>query len=360
MSTHTRDEVRLPADPTTPALLVDLVAFDENLSAASRMLAGTAIRLRPHIKTHRTPALALRQMQPGVTGVTCATVGEAEAMVDAGITDVLLANEVVDDSKIRRMTALAGRARVTVAVDHEQPVATFSAWASRYGVTVGVLIDVDVGLRRCGVASPQSVAVLATTVADSPSLQFEGLMGYEGRLRSSTPDRSHRSRSAFHHLAAAKAAVEAAGLSVATVSGAGTSTLREALTDDTITEVQAGTYALMEPDLDGLGLPFTCAASVLATVISTGDDTVVLDAGRKTIGCDYGPPIPLADGATTVTVSEEHTVVSWRGPLPRLGDRVALRPSHVRTTFNLHDSVWLVRGSQLVERVPVSARGRSA
>jgi D-serine deaminase-like pyridoxal phosphate-dependent protein len=153
--------------------------------------------------------------------------------------------------------------------------------------------------------------------------------------------------------------LEQAGFEVRTVSTGGTSTLREALASSTATEIQAGTYALWEPDLDGLGLPFRQAVTVRATVISRGRGHVVLDAGRKSIGSDYGEPVPLGPGLVT-GFHEEHTVLAWEGPMPEIGSTVVLRPRHVRTTFNLHDRVWLADGDEIVDRFPVAARGRSA
>jgi D-serine deaminase-like pyridoxal phosphate-dependent protein len=160
-------------------------------------------------------------------------------------------------------------------------------------------------------------------------------------------------------LAKAAAAVREASLPVETVSSAGTSTLREALGDPEVTEIQAGTYALMEEDLDGLDLPFEPALFILATVIATAPGRVVLDAGRKEIACDYGPPECLAPEGTLTAIHEEHTVLRWEGSLPALGARVMLRPLHVRLTCNLHDVLWLVRGDAVEERMPIDARGHS-
>jgi D-serine deaminase-like pyridoxal phosphate-dependent protein len=343
----------------TPSLWVDLDAFDRNVETAERLASEHGKLLRPHVKTHRTPALALRQLTRSTTGVTCATVGEAEAMVAAGIGDVLIANELATAPKIERAAGLAGRAAVTVAVDAEEPARALSQAATAAGVSVGVLVDVDVGLGRCGVEDAAAAAALGRAVASMPGLELAGLMGYEGRLRATAEDRPQRGALALATLAEAKAALESAGLSVRVVSGAGTSTLREALRDPAITEIQAGTYALMEEDLAGLDLPFEPAASVAAAVISRRDGRAVVDAGRKTLGCDYGPPSAIDPGQRVVAVSEEHVVLDCDGPAPALGSIVRLRPSHVRTTFNLHDDVWLERAGQPPQAAPVSARGAS-
>jgi len=341
----------------SPALVVDLAAFEANVAAADELFRGSAKRLRPHVKTHRTPALARRQLTAATAGLTCATVGEAEEMVAAGAGDVLLANELIQPGKLARLAALARRARVTAAVDSAEGVLALGQAAR--AAEVGVLVDVDVGLGRCGVADPDAAVELGRLVARTPGLRLAGIMGYEGRLRADRADRARAVSLAYRRLAETRAAFDRAGLEAGTVSSAGTSTLAEALADPTVTEIQAGTYALMETDLDGLGLPFTPACSVVATVISRSGDRAVLDVGRKSIACDYGPPAPLAAGTTVESIHEEHTTLRCGGAPPALGERVALRPGHVRLTFNLHDVVWLACGDGSYERAAVSARGRS-
>jgi D-serine deaminase-like pyridoxal phosphate-dependent protein len=345
---------------STPALVVDVPTFDANVAAAGRLAADHGKVLRPHVKTHRTPALALRQLGPGTGGVTCATVGEAEVMAAAGINDLLIANEVVTPAKLERAAVLAARARVTLAVDDAGVARSLSAAAYAAGVHVAAVVDVDVGLARCGVKSPGEAVALAVELDDLPNVDLVGLMGYEGRLRASQEDRGERTRHAFESIAAVKRAFEAAGLPVAVVSAAGTSTLVEALRDASITEIQAGTYALMEHDLDGLGLSFHCAALVVATVISRSGGRAVLDAGRKTLGCEYGPPKTVDAALRVVGLSEEHVVIECDGREPAIGSQVGLRPSQIRTTFNLYDWVWLSGPEGALERVPVAARGASS
>ena len=344
---------------STPALVVDLDVFEANVAAMDRLLEGSGKTVRPHVKTHRTPELARRQLGGHSRGVTCATVGEAEAMAAAGIGDILVANEVVDPAKLARIVALAATARVTIAADDPVPVAALSAAAVAAGVEIGVLVDVDILLGRCGVTSPTEAVRLGAAIDRSPGLRLEGVMGYEGRLRADADDRAARIGTAYDRLAEAHAALRAAGLaSRGVVSAAGTSTLTEALADPTITEIQAGVYALMEPQLLPLGLPFRCAASVRGTVISRRPGRAILDVGRRSIGLEYGLPLPALTGAIVAGVNDEHTILETVDP-PPLGSQVDLVPGQVRTTFNLHDSVWLARRGDLLERWPVSARGRS-
>lgn len=348
---------RRPPEFVTPALVVDLDALEANVAVAEPLLHHAGKTLRPHFKTHGVPDLALRQRSPAVGGFTCATVGEAAALVAAGVRDVLLANEIVGAEKIRTMAALAETARVIVAVDAPEPLALYAAEAERRGVTIEVLVDVDTGLDRCGVRGATAARDLALAVADTPGLKFSGLMGYEGRLRAALPDRRERLSRAFAALAEAKFAIEAAGLDVAVVSACGTSTFFEALSDPTVTEIQAGTYALMEPDLEPLGLPFCSAVRILGSVISRRPNQVVLDVGRRAVGCDGGLPLVLDPRGRTLRVNDEHAVLAWDGEPPRLGETVALRPTQNRTTFNLHAHIWLARSGRLVETVPSCTAG---
>jgi D-serine deaminase-like pyridoxal phosphate-dependent protein len=345
---------RLP----TPALLVDMDRFDANVKLAEELFHPTGKVLRPHVKTHRTPELAVLQQSHCARGVTCATVGEAEAMVDVGIDDVLIANEVVSLEKIERIARLAARARILVAVDSRPAMELLSLAAMREQTTIDVLIDVDVGLNRCGVRSDREAVILGWLVATAPGLRLAGLMGYEGRLRASNEKRAAKFETARTSIEGAKAAMESEGLPVGIVSGAGTATLMEALESPVLTEIQAGTYVFMEKDLEGLRLPFTYAVSVLATVISVWSEGAVLDAGRKSIGCEHGLPEALLPGATVFATNEEHTILHTATP-PPLTTRVMLVPTKVPTTFNLHDRAWLTRGSHVERSVPVSARGGS-
>jgi D-serine deaminase-like pyridoxal phosphate-dependent protein len=346
-------------DLPSPALIVDLDAFERNVAAAADLVSGSGTLLRPHVKTHRTPGLAIRQLGPHALGITCATVGEAEAMAAAGIGDVFLANEIVSPGKADRLASLARDAEVAIAVDSQRGVDVIAAAAARARVEIAVLVDVDVGLARCGVAGPAEAVALGHIAAGAPRLRLRGIMGYEGRLRAANAERGQRITQAGSGLDAVRRAFTAAGLPCDVVSSGGTSTFLQAVADPAITEIQAGTYALMESDLEGLGLPFVPALTVSAMVISRTGSRVVLDAGRKSISCDYGPPTPLPPEATLTAINEEHTTLQWDGDPPGYGARVELRPLHVRLTFNLHDEVWLARGDKVIDRLPVVARGRS-
>jgi D-serine deaminase-like pyridoxal phosphate-dependent protein len=344
---------------STPALVVDLDVFDANVSAMAALMRGTGKTIRPHVKAHRTPELAKRQLGGPATGVTCATVGEAEVMVAAGIGDALIANEVVDAAKLERIVELARHATVAIAADDPAPVEALSRMAARAGVTVGVLIDVDILLHRCGVASIPEAVALARTIVSAPGLRLVGIMGYEGRVRLSIEKRDERIAGAYGVLKATRDALTEAGYRVDVVSAAGTSTLREAIADPAITEIQAGVYALMEPEMLGMDLPFRCAATVRGTVISRHSDRFVADVGRRVVGVEYGPPVLVGLKSTHIALSDEHATVTVPGATPPLGSTVDFIPGQIRTTFNLHDRVWVSRGDMIVDCWPVSARGGS-
>ena len=344
---------------STPALVVDLDVFESNVAAMAALVRETGKTVRPHVKTHRTPELARRQLGGPAVGLTCATVGEAEAMVAAGLDDVFVANEVVEPAKIARLVALTQRARIAVAVDDPEPVATISREAVRMSTTVDVMIDVDVLLHRCGVASAADAVALAAVIERSPGLRLRGIMGYEGRVRLTVEDRVTRIARAYGMLAETRQALLDAGFPVEVVSAAGTSTLAESLADPVITEIQAGVYSLMEPQLLAMGLPFRCAAAIRGTVISRHPGRIVLDVGRRVVGMEYGPPVPIGFSPTRIAISDEHATLGLADPLPLLGSQFDLVPGQIRTTFNLHDHVWVRRGDVIVDCWPITARGSS-
>ena len=343
---------------STPALVVDLDVFEANVAAMEGLLRGSGKTVRPHVKTHRTPELGKRQLGGSARGVTCATVGEAEAMVAAGIDDVLIANEIVTAGKLARIATLARKANVAIAADDRDAVQTLGREAEKAGATVGALVDTDVLLHRCGVTSIPEALARADVITRTNGVRFAGLMGYEGRLRLDSEDREGKLARAYASLRETRDALVKAGHEVPVISAAGTSTLREAIADPTITEIQAGVYALMEPQLLNMGLPFRCATVVRGTVISRHDGRAVVDVGRRVVGLEYGPPIAVGLGVDGLAMSDEHATVTMSDP-PPLGTVFDFIPGQIRTTFNLHDRVWVSRRGSVIDCWPVSARGGS-
>jgi len=324
-------------DLQTPALLVDADAFEHNLATMAEALPGT--RLRPHVKAHKTTALAARQAAHGHRTFTCATIREVEGMAAAGLgDDLLLANEVLDASRLGRLDA-----RVTVAVDSPETVEA----ASRGGVKE-VLVDVNVGLPRCGIA-PEKAGELAE-LARSRGLQVRGVMGYEGHVVG-LPDRALRTELVSEAMALLLQAHADVGGEVISAGGTGTYDL-----NTWANEIQAGSYALMDTAYGKLELPFQQAVYVLATVISASPGGyVVADCGLKALGMDHGKP-DLEAGGQVLIVSDEHLTVVPANPY-RVGERVRVIPAHVDPTVAYHQRMHLVRGDEVLESWEVDLRG---
>jgi D-serine deaminase-like pyridoxal phosphate-dependent protein len=323
---------------TTPALLVERTVLDANLDTMSAALPGP--RLRPHVKAHKCTALARRQRANGHAGFTCATVRECEAMAAAGLgEDLLLANEVLDT---RRLGALVrDGARVTVAVDSPETIAAAAAGGVRE-----VLVDVNVGLPRCG-CPPERAGELADA-ARHAGLEVRGVMGYEGHLMlvGDPADRARMTRDAMALLVAAAADV---GGGIISAGGTGT------YVDNTwATEIQAGSYALMDTAYGAVGLPFGQALSVLGTVVSVAPSHAVVDVGLKSLGMDHGLPT-IAD-AQVWFCSDEHTTFAPARPV-RVGDHIRVLPAHVDPTVVLHERLHVVEGDVIVEAWDVDMRG---
>jgi D-serine deaminase-like pyridoxal phosphate-dependent protein len=323
------------AELGTPALLVEAEVLEANLRAMSARLPGP--RLRPHVKAHKCTALARRQAAHGHRTFTCATIREVEGLAAAGLRDdLLLANEVLD---ARRLAALD--ARVTVAVDSE---AAIEAAAS--GGVREVLVDVDVGLPRCGCA-PEEAGRLAD-LARRRGLTVRGVMGYEGHLMLA-PDRADRAKRTAEAMALLARAHADVGGDVVSAGGTGTFDV-----NDVATEIQAGSYALMDTAYAKLDLPFRPALSLLATVISVKPRFAVADCGLKALGMDHGNPD--IEGAKVWFCSDEHVTFAPQAPL-RPGERVRVWPAHVDPTVAYHERLYIVSGEDVVDVWPVDLRG---
>jgi D-serine deaminase-like pyridoxal phosphate-dependent protein len=325
-------------DLTTPALVVDAAALEDNLSLMTARLPGA--RLRPHVKAHKCTALAHRQAAHGHRGFTCATITEMEGMAAAGLgDDLLLANEVVDARRLGEV-ARSG-ARVTVAVDSE---ATIDA-AVTGGVTA-VVIDVNVGLPRCG-CDPGDAGRLADR-ARARGLEVRGVMGYEGHIVG-VAERTRRVEMIEPAMAALMAAHDDVGGDLVSAGGTGTFDI-----NTWATEIQAGSYALMDTAYAGLGLPFAQALHVEATVISVSAGWAVADCGLKALAMDHGDP--TIDGSEVWFCSDEHVTFKPGRPVV-VGDRVRVTPAHVDPTVAKHERLHVIDGDDVLEIWPVDLRG---
>jgi D-serine deaminase-like pyridoxal phosphate-dependent protein len=346
----------------TPALIVDVAALERNIERMAAFFATGACRLRPHFKAHKTPEIARRQLAAGsCVGLTCATVSEAEIV--AGLTeDILIANEIVGPGKCERVARLAERHNVTIAVDSNAGLAMVAQAAQRDGVTVGVLVDLNVGQTRCGVAPGPEALTLARLVVNTPGVRLRGVMGYEGHLQPirERAERERRAREAMAALVATAGLLQGDGLPCDVISGGGTGTYDISGRVPGVTEIQAGSYALMDSDYGSLALPFEQAFFLLGTVVSRPDSSrCVADCGHKSATKDHGNPVVDGiEGATVLSLNDEHATIGLPpGSRIAVGDRVRLRPSHTDPTVNLHDVFYAIEGERVVDIWPIGARG---
>jgi len=351
-------------DLDTPALLLDLDVLEGNIARMAEFARQAGVSLRPHAKTHKSPLIARKQLQAGAIGITCQKLGEAEVLVDAGIEGLLITNEIIGETKIRRLIELARRAPLLITVDHAENVADLSGAAVSGEVGLEVLVEVDVGMHRCGVQPGRPALDLARIVASAPGLRFRGLMGYEGHVVG-VPDRPTRTEMAsacLKLLVDTAGLLRANGLQVDIVSSSGTGTFDIGGGFPGVTEIQVGSYATMDGHYQEVGVPFDPALTLLAAVVSApAPGLAILDAGLKALSTDQGLPKPIGiPGAEVKYLAEEH---AWLflpdGVVLRPGDKVRLLPAHGCTTINLHDRYYACRGGFFVETWPVAARGKS-
>jgi D-serine deaminase-like pyridoxal phosphate-dependent protein len=360
--------VKLPASKweiDTPALIVDINKLKHNLQKMADFFQGKSANVRPHFKTPKTVEIAKLQLKAGAKGITCAKVGEAEVLVEAGIKDILIANEIVGETKIKRLIKLVKKgAELKVAVDSEENITELSTLAEKAGVELGVLVDINVGLPRCGVA-PEQAPKLGKLVARSKGLKLRGIMGYEGHivLVEDFSVREQECKKSMTKLLSAKELMEKEGLPVEIVSGGGTGTYNITGVFPGVTEVQAGSYCLMDLRYDKLKLGFEKALSIMATVVSRAfPPFVITDAGEKFMSIEFGmPELINVPGAKLAFLSEEHghVLTDANTPQIKIGQKLEFYPSHVCTTINLNDRLWVVDGEKVIDCWKVAARGKS-
>ena len=357
-------------DVDTPSLVVELEPFERNIARMAGAISEAGVRLRPHAKTHKCAAIALAQMAAGAVGVCCQKVSEAAALVRGGVSDVLISNQVVGDRKIQRLIDLAGEATVGVCVDNAVNVTELGKAAQRAGVELEVLVEIDVGARRCGVLPGAPAVALAETVAATDGLRFGGLQAYQGSAQHlRTPD--ERSAAIASAIAATRdtvAQLREVGLECRTVAGAGTGTFELEAASGVYNELQAGSYVFMDADyarnLDSGGAPLTAfehSLFVYATVMSTPtEDRAIVDAGLKGLSVDSGLPVVFDwPGLEYVGASDEHgnLRVTKEAKRPVLGEKLKLIPGHCDPTVNLYDWLVTVRGGRVEALWPVDGRG---
>jgi len=354
----------------TPALLIDLDAFEFNLDRMAALLAPTGARLRAHAKTHKSPVIARLQMARGAVGQCVQKVAEAEALAWGGVPDILVSNEIVGDGKLARLAALSGIAHVAICADDAAQVASADGVASAAGVRLSVLVEIDAGAGRCGVAPGPEAVALAQRIAASPHLIFGGIQAYHGGAQHLRKPEERRAAIAAASEGARRTVeqLRQQGLDCPIVGGAGTGTFALEAASGVYTEIQAGSYCFMDADygrnLDETGAPvstFRQSLFVLATVMSASRPGVaVVDAGHKAVAVDSGLPLLWQrPDVRYVGASDEHGKLTF-GPetaAPKLGEKLRLVPGHCDPTVDRYDWYVGVRNGRVECLWPVAARG---
>lgn len=360
----------------TPSLVVHRATLERNLAAMQRLADGFGLALRPHVKTHKSPALARRQLELGARGITVAKVGEAEVMVEAGLEDVLIANEVIGAAKLDRLARLAERARMAILVDSVEGVRQLEDALGRRGAAIDVMVEVDTGKRRCGLERVEDVLEVARAVGSSRHVRLRGLETHEGHVPEgarSADDLRQRAEAAGRRLVEVAEALRGQGIEVRELSVGSTPAAPYTGRVPGLTEMRPGTYVFHDVNQMAIeqATPDDCALSVLATVISRpARDRAVLDSGSKTLfaerarqgftrehtGFGYVREVPEA---VLTSLSEEHAVVQLPdGADLAVGERVRVIPNHVCPCVNLHEEMYVVDGDDVVDVWPIAARGK--
>ncbi len=371
MTTRPPAEIGMSLDEVdTPALVVDLDAFERNLKRLADRVAGTGVRMRPHAKTHKCAVIALKQMELGAVGVCCQKVSEAEALVYGGVKDVLVTNEIVGKTKLRRLMGLAGMARIATCADDPAQIAALDEAAGEAGLTLPVHVEVNMGGNRCGVEAGEPALALARQVMDAKHLSFAGLQAYHGSAQHlrTWEERQKAIAGAVDKAGSTRDLLARNGIDCANITGAGTGTFEFEAGSGVYTELQCGSYIFMDADygknLDRDGhetRAFEPSLFVWATVMSRPtEDRAIVDAGLKALGMDSGPPNVWDEPAARFDrASDEHgrLLISGATNRLRLGDKIKLVPGHCDPTVNLYDWYVGVRGDRVEAIWPIVARG---
>jgi D-serine deaminase-like pyridoxal phosphate-dependent protein len=360
------------AEVETPALIIELDAFDRNIAKMAAFARTSGVRVRPHAKTHKSPAIALRQIAHGAVGQCVQKVGEAEVLVRGGVKDVLVSNQVVGERKLRRLAALAHDATIALCFDAAEQVDMASRVARDFGVEIGGLVEIEVGMERCGIAPGREAALLAQRIAEAPNLKFRGLQAYHGRAQH-FPSYQQRAQAIAFAIDAVRETLQSLAsknLDCEVISGAGTGTYAFEAASGVYNELQVGSYIFMDTEYARIGgrdggryAEFEHSLFVLASVISVpAADRAIVDAGLKSYSAERGPPWVHGRADVEVTgVSDEHGKLQL-GPHAKrlsLGEKIWLIPGHCDPTVNLHDWYVGIRNGRVETLWPVSARGAS-
>jgi len=365
-----REEELKALEYDTPALMLDIEAAERNIQKMAEYVRRKNVNLRPHVKVHKSPFLAQKQIAAGAQGITCAKVSEAEVMANAGIGDILVANQIVGETKLRRLLSLAKRCNIAVLVDNLENAKEISRLASEQDQPIGVLVEVNLGidqegiLDRCGVPPGKPVVQLASDIAKLKNVKFNGLMGYEGSLRK-FPDRQSMesaAKKALGLLIESRDDVVDSGLDVQIVSCGGTMSYNIASEISGVTEIQAGSYIFMDTTYLEHGIDFEISLTVLSEVVSRPrPEKVITDAGLKAISGDHG--LPSVKGrpdlqCTALNAEHGHFRLLKGDSEIRAGDKLEILLTRADTTVCLHDKYVIVRRGEIERELEIACRGK--
>jgi D-serine deaminase-like pyridoxal phosphate-dependent protein len=345
----------------TPALLLYMDAIERNIAKMAAFFAGKPCKLRPHMKTHKLPLIAHKQIEAGAVGITCAKLGEAQIFLESGIRNVLIANEIVGEAKIRRLIHLSHYGDLIACVDDYENARAISEAAGQAGVKVNVVVEINVGLNRCGVRPGKPALEFVQKITGLKNLVFRGVMGYEGGLYIKEPDeKKGKCLECNRLLVESKELIEQGGIPVDIVTAGGSNTSHLSGIYPGITDIQVGSYVTMDAHNTLYGLGFEQAITVLTTVISRPEkERAVTDAGKKSLSTDEGNPVSREPGISVSKLNEEHGHLAIDHPDHglKVGDKIEIVPSHGCTTIPLYDRYVVIRNDHVDSVMEIRARG---
>lgn len=348
----------------TPALLLDLRLLEHNIQTMSNFISGVRANLRPHVKCHRTPMIAHKQIESGAKGISCAKISEAEVMIEVGINDIFIANQIVGENKIARLIRLAENSNISIAVDSLKNARHISRLASEKGLEIDALIEIDVGTNRCGLKPGRPALTFAKKLQNHRGLRIRGLMGYEGFAGSirDFDERKKACEKALDSLITTRDMLEDAGIELEDISVGTTGTYKISGNYPGVTEIRSGSYALSSARHKLIVPEFEVALTLLVTVISKPtQNRAVIDAGRTAISYDQGfPLIKGADGVELVCLYDEHGILGIKNSNVKLdvGDKIELVQTHPCTTVALHDKMFCIDEGKLAGVWDIMTRGK--
>lgn len=345
----------------TPALILDMDIFDANQERMMKYIDDLGVTLRPHYKSNKCIAIVHEQLKKGAKGVTCAKLSEAQDLIEAGVEDVLIANQITEPEKIARVASLAKCCKLGVVVDQSQNIRDLEAAASLQNSTIYVLAEYEIGMKRCGVQTKEELLTLANEINACEHLVFEGIQAYAGHLSHETDaeKREVESNKIEERLWEARNYLVGNGIQVNEVSGSSTGTIANRKKGTPYTEIQAGSYVFMDVAYNKLNLEFKNSLFILTTVISKGNNQTITDAGRKSASVDQENPVFYGYEDVAVNCSEEHAKVSNEYVDKPLGEKLKLIPGHCCTCMNQNKYLYMVRDGKVIDKVPITSHGKS-